>query len=581
MFNLAEELGLKKLLFISKMDRERSDFYTGLETIGKALPKARFTPMYLPIGKENGFKGIVDLLNMKAYLLADESAKGNFTEGDIPADMADQVAEYREKLVEDISEADEDLMEKYLEEGELSLEDLMIGLRKAIEDDLFVPVFCGSTTKNIGVAQLFDFVADVMPSPAFRQEFTGTLPDNAEEEVVRKVDNSEPFSAFVFKTMSDEIRKFSLLRVCSGLLDTDGSAYNPNIDTDERFGGLFALNGKNNVAVTKIAAGDLVAIAKLKETITGHTLCDKKSPVMYEPLPKPVPLISFSVKPQSKADQDKVVSSLRKLMEEDLTLQLRRDEQTKEQLLSGMGEKHIETLCRRLERKFKVKVNLFQPTVPYLETIKGEADVRYRHKKQTGGAGQFGQVSIKVRPNERGKGFEFIDHIVGGVIPNQYIPSVEKGVKEKMKEGVLASFPVVDVQVELYDGKYHPVDSKDIAFQIAGMMAMKESLEKSTPTLLEPIMEIEVTVPDEEMGSIVGDLNSRRGRILGMGAKGAYQVVKSTVPMAEILRYAPDLDSMTSGRGDFVTKLSHYEEVPGQLQEKVIADAKKKREEEG
>jgi elongation factor G len=493
--------------------------------------------------------------------------------------MQDLVDEYRAKLVEDISEADDALMEKYLEGGDLTKDEILGGLKKAVEKNLFLPVFCGSSTKNIGVAELFDFISDVMPSPQYREKVTGKHP-TSQEEVTRKIAAEQPFSGLVIKTMSDEIRKFSIMRVLSGVFEPDGTVYNPNRDIDERYGSIFFLNGKATVTAGKVAAGDLVAIAKLKETVTGDTLCDKKFLVMYEPMPKPQPLINFAVRPKSKADQDKVVSSLRKLMEEDSTLQMERHQQTNELILSGMGEKHIETVCRRLERKFKVAVTLSLPTVPYLETIKGKADVRYRHKKQTGGAGQFGEVAIKVEPNKRGAGFEFIDNIVGGVIPGNFIPSVEKGVRTKLEEGILAAFPVVDVKVSLYDGKYHPVDSKDIAFQMAGIMAMKESLEQANPVLLEPIMIIEVTVPDADMGNIVGDLNSRRGRILGMEPKGNYQVVKATVPQAEILRYAPDLDSMTSGRGDFTTRFDHYEEVPAMFQDKVIAEAKRKKEEQ-
>ncbi|RMD99354.1 MAG: elongation factor G, partial [Deltaproteobacteria bacterium] len=494
MARAAEELGLTRVAYISKLDRERGAFETAMKALTDLFGN-KAVPVFLPIGTKDAFHGVVDLLRGKAFLF-DGEGKGTFQETEIPAEMTEQVAEARERLVEAASESDDELIEKYLENGELSPEELEVGLKKAIAQGSLIPVLCGSAPKNVGIRPMLDFLAAYLPAP--HGERKGTNPDTG-EEISRKFDDTEPFSALVFKTIVDEIGRFSVFRVISGAAIPDTTVLNPERRTDERLGQLFHLLGKERRKIEKASAGDIVAVARLKETITGDTLCDKKSPIRYPRIPVPPAIISFAVRPRSKADQDKISASLRKLMEEDTALRYERDEQTGEFLLSGMGQGHIEIVAKRLERKFKVGIELAAPKVAYLETIKGTADKRYRHKKQTGGAGQFGECAIKIEPN-RGAGFEFVNNIVGGVIPGQYIPSVEKGVRDQMKKGVLAGYPVVDVKVTLYDGKSHPVDSKDIAFQLAGRKAMKEALLAAKPTLLEPIMEMEVVVPEEFMG---------------------------------------------------------------------------------
>jgi elongation factor G len=568
----ADELSLPRIVFINKMDRERSDFFAVIDSITNKLRK-KVTACYLPIGKEDGFNGVIDLFTMKALIFNDTN--GKFQREDIPADMLDQAESYRETLVEDIAECDEGLMDKYLEGGELSVDELTDGLRKGVISGELIPVTCGSAIKNIGIIPLMDMIANYLPSPLDRGAIIGTKPgtDTSEE---RAIDAGAPFSAFIFKTIADPYAgKLTLFRVYSGTADSDSSFYNPSKKGSEKFGNIFFLEGKGQKPAKSLVPGDIAAVAKLKDAATGDTMCEEKAQIMYGKVASVPGLMSFAIEPKSKGDEEKITTSLNRLVEEDPTLSIRREAQTKELILSGMGQVHIEVTIEKMKRKFGVEVSLRPPKVPYKETIKGKTQVQGRYKKQSGGRGQYGDTWIEIEPLTRGSGFEFADKIVGGVIPRQYIPAVEKGIVEAMADGVIAGYPVVDVKVSLYDGSFHTVDSSEMAFKIAGSMGFKKGVLQCQPTLLEPIVNIDIEIPDEYMGDVIGDLNSRRGRVLGMDTKGSNQLVKGQVPLAEILTYAADLRSMTSGRGTFMFEHSHYEEVPAQIAEKIIAETKK------
>ncbi len=560
----ARDFGVVRLAFINKLDRERADFDRALASLKDTFGDG-FVPLAIPIGKEGEFQGVIDLFSMKAHY-AVESGKSQT--GEIPEELKSQAESFRESLVEAVVEVDDELLEKYLEGETVAHEELREALRKGVLDGSLFPVLCGSATKNIGTDLLLRYVLENVPSPVVGDDCQGKSPSG--DSLTRPRSGVAPFSAYVFKTIADPYAgKITLFRVFSGSLQSDSSTYNSTRTTSERVGHLLLLQGKESKSVPQVVAGDIAAVAKLKATGTGDTLCDASDPICYESLPPLPRLMSFAIEPKSRGDEEKITSSIKRLCEEDPTLEFSREEQTKQLILSGMGQQHIEVALGRLKRKFGVEATLKLPKIPYLETLAGKADIRYRHKKQTGGAGQFGECAIRIMPN-RGEGFEFIDKIVGGVIPAQYIPSVKKGVLDKMKEGVLAGFPVVDVRVELYDGKYHPVDSKDIAFQIAGRQAFKEGALKAKPVLLEPIMILEVVAPEEKAGDIMGDLNSRRGRVLGMEAVGRKQRIRAEVPLAEVQRYAPDLQSMTGGRGTFSLEFCRYDQVPALLQDKIV-----------
>ena len=535
----AKEFNLPCVIFINRLDRERADFNRTFEDV-----KVSFEPkpiiLQLPIGQESAFKGIVDLIRNQAFVYG---ADGKAKKEDIPADMQDLVESEREALVENIAEADDSLIEKYLEGEVLSDEELNAALRNGTLSHIFVPVICGSATKNIGIDLLMDFIVASMPSPIDRGPVKGVDPDS-DNEIERAPDENAPFSGYVIKTLADPYAgRLTIFRVVSGKLGSDGTFYNPNKDSKERFTQLLSIAGKEQKAATEAGPGAIVAVAKLKETATGDTLCDISAKIQYactEPLPS---LISFAMTAKSKGDEDKIFISLTKLLEEDPSLKLDRVAETKEILLSGLGQIHIETALDKLKRKFNVEAQLNTPKVPYRETIKGKARVQGKHKKQTGGHGQYGDCWIQIEPLPRGKGFEFVDAIVGGVIPKTYIPAVEKGIVESAQKGVLAGFPTVDFKVTLDDGSYHQVDSSEMAFKIAGSLAFKKAVEAATPTLLEPIMKVQVTTPEEFMGDIMGDLNGRRGKVLGMDTAGKNQVINAQVPMAEFLSYASDLRS--------------------------------------
>jgi len=573
----ADEFKLPRVIFINRMDRERADFFKSMESIKEKLG-VKATPIFLPIGKEDGFKGIVDLLMMKAYIFDDP--KGGYKTVDIPDDMTDIAQSHRETMVEDIAECDEALMDKYLENGELSLDETKAGLRKGVISGVLLPVICGSAIKNIGLSPLMDIIVQYMPSPVDRGPVYGKKP-GTDEAVERAPDEAAPFSAMVFKTIADPYAgRLTLFRVYSGTLSSEGAIYNATRKTQERFSSTFFLEGKSQKPAESLVPGDIAAVSKLKETATGDTICNEKAPVVFENLAIPPTIMSFAIEPKSRGDEEKIVSSIHRLTEEDPTLTFHRNEQTKEMILSGMGQIHIEVAVEKMKRKFGVEVNLNTPKVPYKETIKAKTNVQGRYKKQSGGRGQFGDCWLDIEPLPRGSGFEFADKIVGGVIPGQYRPAVEKGIIEAMEEGVLAGYPTVDIKISLVDGSYHTVDSSEMAFKIAGSMGFKKGILACQPTLLEPIVNIDIEIPDEYLGDVIGDLNSRRGRVLGMDSKGSNQIVKGMVPLAEILKYAPDLRSMTSGRGTFTYVHSHYEEVPPFIAEKIIAAYKTKKEEE-
>ena len=564
--DFAKDFNTPCMIFINKLDRERADFDRTLQDITNSLELKPIT-LQLPIGSEENFKGVVDLVAMKAYTY-DES--GRATAGDIPDDMQDLVESEREKLIEDVAEADDELIERYLEGEDLSDEEIKNALKTGVLSRTFAPVLCGSAIKGIGIDLFMDFINSCMPSPLESPPKAGINPDD-NSEVMRDPDPDAPFSGFVFKTIADPYAgRLSIFKVVSGTLGSEGNFYNTTKETKERFNQLLTLSGKDQKPATEAGPGAIVAVAKLKETTTGDTLCDDANKVIYtcaEPLP---PLIAFALEPKTKGDEDKIFGSLSKLLEEDIALVLDRNAETKEILLSGSGQVHIEATVEKLKRKFNVEVNLNTPKVPYKETIKKKVRMQGKHKKQSGGHGQYGDCWIDMEPLPRGSGFEFVDGVVGGVIPRQYIPAVEKGILEACPKGVIAGFPCIDFRVTLNDGSFHAVDSSEMAFKIAGSLAFKKAAEAANPVLLEPIMKVTITTPDEHMGDIMGDLNGRRGRVLGMDSAGKNQVINAQVPMSEFLTYAPDLRSMTGGRGMFAMEFSHYDEVPVQMAEKII-----------
>ena len=568
----ADEFKLPRILFISRMDRERADFTTVVESIRTRLGR-KVTIASLPIGAESAFSGVVDLITMKALIFDGEKRATKAV--DVPGDMAGEVKKYRDILIEDIAETDDEMMNKYLEGGELSPEDLKAGLRKGIVSGSITPVICGSALNHIGITSLLDTIVQFFPSPVDRGPIAGKKPGTGEEEI-RLPEESAPFSALVFKTIADPYAgRLTLFRVYSGTLSSDSSVFNASRKVTERIGNVFFLEGKIQKPAAQLIPGDIAAIAKLKETATGDTLCAEKTAIIYPKVEPPRAIISFAVEPKTRGDEDKLVSSIHRLTDEDPTLTFHRDDQTREMILSGLGQVHIEVIVEKMKRKFGLEVNLKTPKVPYKETIKGKTTVQGRYKKQSGGRGQFGDTWLEIEPLPRGGGFEFVDRIVGGVVPHQYRPAVEKGIVEAMAEGVLAGYPVVDLRVSLVDGSYHTVDSSEMAFKIAGSLGFKKGVLECQPTLLEPIVNIMIEIPDEYMGDVIGDLNSRRGKVLGMDTLGNHQIIKGQVPLAEILKYAPDLRSMTSGRGTFTYEHSHYEEIPAYIAEKIIAESKK------
>jgi elongation factor G len=567
----ANEFEIPRIAFVNKMDRERASFLRAIDDMEKALG-ARGVAIQMPIGAEDRFEGIIDLIRMRAHFY-DKDASGKFREGDIPADCLNEANRLREQMIETVAEAYDALTEKYLESGELSEDEIIDGLRVGTMRNTFTAVLCGSATQNIGVPHLLDAVCAYLPSPLDRTKAVGTDP-KTNQVIERAADEAEPFSALVFKTTSDPYTgKITIFRVYSGVLNSDSTVFNSSKGVEERIGQIYELEGKKQKPIKQAVAGDIVAVSKLKETVTGDTLCDLVKPVVYEPAKQLLPVISYAIEPKTKADEDKIHNALHRMIEEEPTLESHRDTQTKEFIISGMGQVHLEVIVEKMKRKFGVEVLLKTPKVPYLETIRGTAKVQGKYKKQSGGRGQYGDCWIEMSPTPRGEGYIFEDKIVGGVIPRQYIPAVDRGIQEASQDGFLAGYPVVDFKVALCDGSFHTVDSSEMAFKVAGSMAFKKAMELCKPVLLEPIVNMKITVPDDSMGDVIGDLNSRRGKVVGVEPKANSQIIKAVVPMSEVLAYSNDLKSMTSDRGLFTTEFSHYEEVPSHLAQKVIAEA--------
>ena len=577
MWSLARAADVPVIAFVSKMDRERADPAKAVEEIADIL-KVPAVPVQLPIGKEAEFRGVIDLFRMKAMMYKGDT--GEFTLQEIPADLAAEASSAREKLVESCAESDDALIEKFLEGTALTDEEIRDGFRAGVRAMRFLPVLYGSALRNIAVQPVLDLVNFALPDPSYRGEVEGTNPKKKVAET-RPISANAPFSAQVFKTMADPYAgKLSIFKIFSGTLTPDMSPLNSSKDAVERIGQILRLEGKKQKAVGSASAGEIVAVAKFKETSTGDTLCDPKAPIVFE---RPAPLeavISFAVRPKTRNDEDKLGSSLARMIEEDPTLRFRKDPQTNEFILAGMGETHVEVAVEKLKRVYGVEVELRTQKIAYFETLKGKAEAQGKHKKQTGGRGQYGDCWIRLEPQPRGKGFEYVDGIVGGSIPRQYIPAVEKGIVERMSKGVIAGYPMVDVKATVFDGSFHNVDSSEMAFKIAGSLAFRKAALAARPVLLEPIAEMEVVIPEENVGDIIGDLNGRRGRVLGVDALGKSQVVRCQVPLAEVLRYSSDLRSITSGRGQFTMKVSHYEEIPAAIAEKVISESKKEMGEE-
>ncbi len=574
MWRLAEQYGLPRLIVVNREDRERASFERTMESLRAAFGRG-VVPIAVPLAEEKDFRGVADLETDKADVYADDQS-GRFEQTEVPEALKEAEAAAHAQLVEMVAEIDESLMEEFFALGNLPFADLVKGLRQSVLQQKLFPVLPASSLRNVGMHPILDAIVDLLPSPEDRAPWTGV--DAAGAEVTRGAAGDEPFSAFVWKTMVDpHAGRISMVRVVSGELKADAPLYNASRDVVERIGGLFALQGKTTTPVTALRAGDIGAIAKLKDTLTNETLADKAAPVKFAPTAFPEPATTFAIEPKTRGDEDKISTALQRLAEEDPVLRVSRDAQTHEMLLSGMGQLHVEVIVARLRKRYRVELNLKRPKVPYRETIKGAAEGHGRHKKQTGGHGQFADCKIRMKPLARGEDFKFVDDIFGGSIPRNYIPAVEKGIQEARLRGFLAGYPMVDFQVELYDGQYHDVDSSEMAFKIAGSLGFKDAVAKCRPTLLEPVLKVEVHVPEEYAGSVMGDLSSRRGRPQGMEPKAGGQLIRAEVPMAEMLGYDATLTSMTGGRGSYHVEFSHYDEVPAHLQEKVIAAAKAER----
>lgn len=570
-YKFACDYEIPRVAFVSKLDKERADFFRAVGDMEKYFCKGAVV-LQLPIGQEASFSGVVDLIRMKALLFASDGS-GRIEEKAVPEDMKAQAADYRKKLVEQVAETEDSLLEKYLDKGELTEAELITGMKHGTLAGGLLPVLCGSPVKNIGVQPLLDAVIMCLPSPAERAAIVpikGRDPKH-DAEVVRKPLHDEALSALVFKTVIDPFAgKLSLVRVFSGTLRADSSVHNSSRQIKEKVGSLFHIQGKKQVSVQQLDAGQIGAIAKLKETSTGETLCLETQPIILPFAAFSDPVISFAIEPRSRGDEDKVSTGIHKLLEEDPTLRFSYDEQTKEMIISGMGQVHLEVTLEKLKRKFGVDVTMKTPKVPYKETIRLKARAQGKYKKQTGGHGQYGDAWLEIEPLGRGSGFEFVDRIVGGVIPRQYIPAVEKGVHDALHEGFLAGYPLVDLRVSLVDGSYHTVDSSEMSFKIAASMGFKKAVSEAKPVLLEPIMNVEVTTPDDTLGAVIGDLNSRRGKVQGVVPQANGQTVKALVPMSEMLTYAPTLNSITSGRGMYTMEFHGYEDVPSHLAQKIV-----------
>jgi elongation factor G len=564
----ATTYGVPRVVFVNKMDKIGADFLYSVKTLHERL-QANAHPIQLPIGAEDQFEGIIDLVEMKATFYGNDLGT-DIQEREIPEEYQDQANEYRESLVEAVAELDEDLMERYLAGEEISNEELKAAIRKGTNNVEFYPVICGSAFKNKGVQKMLDAVIDYLPSPLDVPAITGIVPDT-DEEVVRESSDEAPFSALAFKVMTDPyVGKLTFFRVYSGTLSSGSYIQNSTKGKRERVGRILQMHANSREEITQVYSGDIAAAVGLKDTTTGDTLCDDKNLVILESMNFPEPVIQLSVEPKSKADQDKMTTALQKLQEEDPTFRAHTDQETGQTIIAGMGELHLDILVDRMKREFKVEANVGAPQVAYRETFRAAAKVEGKFARQSGGRGQFGHVWIEFEPNEEGKGFEFENKIVGGVVPREYVPAVSAGLEDSMKNGVLAGYPLVDVKASLVDGSYHDVDSSEMAFKIAASLALKNAVSKCNPVILEPVMRVEVVVPEEYMGDIMGQVTARRGRVEGMEARGNAQVVRAMIPLSEMFGYATALRSSTQGRGVFTMHFDHYEEVPKSVSEEII-----------
>ncbi len=569
----ADKYKVPRMVYVNKMDIMGADFYNVLDMLHTRL-KTNAVAIQLPIGAEEDFKGLIDLLEMKAYIYKNDLGT-DIEVTDIPADMQEKAEEYRTELLEHLAEVDEGIMEKYFADEEISIDEMKTVIRKSTIDNTMVPVTCGTSYKNKGVQKLLDAIVDYMPAPTDIAHIKGVNPETG-EECERPSSDDEPFSALAFKIATDPfVGKLCFFRVYSGVLKAGSSVYNASKDKNERIGRILQMHSNQRKDIEEVYSGDIAAAVGLKITTTGDTLCDEKHPVILESMEFPEPVIQLAIEPKTKAGQEKMGIALAKLAEEDPTFRTYTDEETGQTIIAGMGELHLEIIVDRLLREFKVEANVGAPQVSYKETIKANSDVDHKYARQSGGKGQYGHVKIKVEPNESGKGYEFINNIVGGAIPKEYIPAVDAGIKGAMQTGVLAGYPVVDVKVTLYDGSYHEVDSSEMAFKIAGSMAFKEAMKKANPVILEPIMKVTVTVPDEYMGTVIGDLNSRRGQIQGQETRPGTAQVDALVPLSEMFGYSNDLRSKTQGRGQYSMEPHSYIELPKSIAEKIMAQRNK------
>jgi elongation factor G len=577
-WGLCEKYGLPRALVINQMDRDRASFERTLEALHKAFGR-NAVPIQYAIGEEKNFRGVIDLVRVKAYLY-DSNGSGKGKEAEIPAELKDAASKAHEALVEMVAEGNDKLMEEFFEKGTLPEADLVTGLRTAICERRIYPVMVAAALPNVGSENLLNSIVDYLPSPLERREVEGSDHEGG-QPVKRKIADDQPVSAFVFKTVADPFAgRVSYFKVMSGVVKNEANLTNFNRGTSERLSHIGVVQGKTQTPVAELHAGDIGAVAKLKDTLTGDTLGDKGAPIVFPTLKLAEPAISFAIEPKSRGDEDKLSTAIHRMLEEDLLLRFSRDPQTKEFLLSGAGQQHVEVAVSKLKRRFNIEVTLKAPKIPYRETIRAKAEAQGKHKKQTGGHGQYGDCWIKVEPLVRGAGFEFVNDIFGGAIPKNYIPAVEKGIVDAAAKGYLAGYPVVDFRVILFDGSYHEVDSSEIAFKLAGSKGFKKCMEQAKPCLLEPIMNVEITVPENNAGDIMGNLNGRRGRVQGMDPMGGSTVIKAQVPLAEMLTYASDLTSMTQGRGTYSMEYSHYEIVPQPIADKIVAAHKPSAEEE-
>jgi elongation factor G len=567
----ADKYRVPRICFINKMDRVGADYYHAIDTIVDRL-KAKPVAIQLPIGAEDKFVGVIDLVQMTARIWREETLGAKYDDVEIPAEYAEKAAEYREKLIESVSESDDELFTKFVEGNPITSQELQAGIRRATIAQKVFPGICGSAFKNKGVQNLLDAVVDYLPSPVDVPPVVGTEVGNPEVEMERKSEDTAPFAGLVFKIMTDPfVGQLAFFRVYSGKVNSGDTVYIPSKGRRERIGRIVRMHANKREEITEVLAGDIAAAVGLKQVITGDTICDEKHPILLESIDFPEPVIQLAIEPKTKADQEKLGMAIGKLAQEDPTLRVSVDHETGQTILAGMGELHLEIIVDRMQREFGVGANVGKPQVAYRETIRKAAEAEGRHVRQSGGKGQYGHVKIRVEPLPAGSGFEFVNEIVGGAVPKEFIPAAEKGIVEALEGGILAGYPMSDLKVAVYDGSYHDVDSSEMAFKIAGSLAIKAAAQKAKPVLLEPIMTVEVVVPEEYMGDVIGDLNSRRGRIEGMELRGTSQIIKAMVPLAQMFGYATELRSRTQGRGSFTMHFGKYEEVPAAIAEEIIS----------